>query len=119
MKPASQTQSPQVAAFVGFVLAAVSATLTVITLQYWKVMADALESFPPTRRSGGQAFAVNIPGIALELVSFPFGLSALVALGGALIWRPKIITSGFTIVGLVCLAPIIWIVLRRCGYFAP
>jgi hypothetical protein len=117
MKPTPQTQSPQVGAFVGFLLAAVSATLTVVTLRYWKVMADALEGLAPGQRSGGTAFAINMPGMALELVSFVFALVGLIALGGALIWRPRIITSWFTIAGLVCLIPITWLVLKRCGIF--
>ena len=119
MKQLPTTQSPQVAAFIGFILAATSAAITLATLRYWMVMAHALEALPPKQRSGGPAFAVNIPGFALELVSFSLGVFALMVLGGTLIWRPRVITSWFTIVGLLCLIPITWLVLRRCGLIAP
>ena len=105
-------QSPQAAAFVGFVLAAVSSAFTVVTCYYWQVMADALESLPPGRRSGGSAFAVNIPGIALEVVSFTFGMLAMITLGGVLMWRPRVIKRWFTVAGLLCLmAPLAFFVL--------
>lgn len=102
--------APQVLAFCGFFLSASSAWLAIVSLWYWKAMADVL---PRGHNSGGAAFAINIPGMALELCCFLSALLAFFTLGVLLLCKPGLIRSWFTVFGFIGLVPAVLLFLMR------
>src|SRR5688500_15223152 len=95
--PKSPPLNPHFAAGLGFLIAAVAGTLASVAWLYWRQAGEILGSVQPGMRSGSMAFSLNIPGFSIELVTYFFGASALVALGGTWIWRPATLRTWYSV----------------------
>lgn len=107
---------PRVGACFGFVAAAVAGSLASVAWMYWKQMDEIFRGMPSQMRSGGTAFSVNLPGMAVEFPAYFFGVVAFLALGATLLWSPRTLRSWYSVAGIICLLPVFALGAARMGW---
>ena len=104
------------AALLGFVLAAISAALSLLCYVEMTSAADVINSLSPRTSPGGTAFALNLPLILWEISALGTGFVAAVCLLATWMWLPRTTLSWYSVAGLLCLVPATALFAAICGW---